>query len=260
MNRNQAKIARENCAPFDPALLDELGHQAHVWFTEPQAISADRKLQEYKAILSSEELKKYQRLRFDDAKHNFLVAHALVRRTLSMYAAISPAAWRFSYNQYGRPEISGPQGAPPLRFNLTHTAGLAACVVTLSTDCGVDAEKIARRGNLSGVATRIFAESERNNLAALDADAAVERFFAYWTLREAYCKARGIPIFHLERNFCFEITGPGQAKIKFDAGADSPDGNWQFTLIRPTIDHIVAIALNGHSSKKIRVAHRQLMP
>lgn len=260
MSRKQHTVVKEDSVTFDSGPLDSLQREAHVWFAEPATITATSKLARYKSMLSPQEIGRYDRFRFAADQHTYLVSHALVRCVLSQYADIDPAQWRFSSNQYGRPEISGPNKVPSLRFNLTHTSGLVACVVTLSVDCGIDAEKISARGNPRGVASKIFAEAEQRQLDKLDGDPFLERFFSYWTLREAYCKARGVSIFHSGKNYFFETTGAEKVKIKFDAGYGCNGNHWQFCLSRPTAEHIVAIAIHASDGREKEVICRLIIP
>jgi len=75
-------------------------------------------------LLSDEERQRLTRFHFERDRVLFLVAHALLRITLSRYANIDPRAWQFRTGSYGRPEIADPRSR--LRFSLSHTRGLAA--------------------------------------------------------------------------------------------------------------------------------------
>ncbi|MEE8343315.1 MAG: 4'-phosphopantetheinyl transferase superfamily protein [Gammaproteobacteria bacterium] len=259
MNRKQNAVVKEDSVAFDSSLLDSLRREAHVWFAEPAAITETSTLARYKSMLSPQEIERHSRFRYATDRQSYLVSHALVRRVLSQYAGVDPAQWRFSSNQYGRPEISGPNEVPPLRFNLTHTNGLVACLVTLSADCGVDAERISARANPRAVARKMFAETEQRELDKLDGDAFMERFFSYWTLREAYCKARGVSIFHSGKNYFFETTNAQRARIKFDTGYGCNGNQWQFCFSRPTAEHIVAIAIRASDHREREVVCRPIV-
>ena len=155
----------------NPGLLQQLKQEVHVWMTRPEDVTDPDQLQEYQSLLSSDEKERYRRFHFDRDRHHYLVAHVLLRKALSAYVDVDPSAWQFSQNQHGRPEISGPDIMPLLRFNLTHTNGLVACVVTLELDCGIDVEQSSARGNLLGIADKMFAVSEQQDLMNLDGQA-----------------------------------------------------------------------------------------
>ncbi len=250
----------KNIHKADLPLLRQLDNEVHVWFSIPGAVTDPGQLAYYKSILSSEEQQRYQRFHFDKDRHLFLVSHALVRKMLSSYVDVDPADWQFSAGRHGRPEIAGPAGIPALRFNLTHTAGLTGCLVTLDADCGIDAELISRRGDLLAIAGKMFADSELVMLKKLDGRALLEQFFIFWTLREAYCKAVGVGLGFSKKDYAFETESDDGVKIRFDAPASDAEDHWQFTILRPGADHVVAVAVRAEVQSGKDVVHRFIVP
>jgi 4'-phosphopantetheinyl transferase len=235
-------------------LIDSLRRETHVWFNIPESVRDDGLLQRLKGTLSDAELDKYQRLRFPEDRHRYLVSHAMVRATLSKYVDISPAAWHFSLGEHGRPEIDAPD-TPPLRFNMTHTDGLVSCIVTLEDDCGIDAEKITARHATSEIAKRMFSADENTRLETLSGDARLEYFYTCWTLREAYVKARGIGISCAMRQLKLSFTDPHAIQVSFSFDIKDDAELWNFQLFRPTSAHILATASRSenHPVKAIRI-------
>ena len=92
----------------------------------------------------------------------------------------------------GKPTIAHPKDIAPLSFNLSHTERLIVCLVALDREVGVDAEDTERAGETVEVADRFFSPTEVAALRALPAQSRRRRFFQYWTLKEAYIKARGM--------------------------------------------------------------------
>jgi len=233
-------------------LLDNLHREAHVWFFHPESIHGADLLAEFRSLLSGDELERYRHFYFPEDSHRYLVSHALVRKVLSRYLDLDPAEWRFSRSEHGRPQIANP-GIPALQFNLTHTAGLAGCVVTISNACGIDAEKITGRHNPVGIAKRMFSETETRELEQLKGRAHLEHFFTRWTLREAYVKALGIGISFPTRKLTFTVNRENTVEISFHPDLEDQQDNWHFQLLRPTAEHIAAIAIrrNGELDKEI---------
>ncbi|HWA99115.1 MAG TPA: 4'-phosphopantetheinyl transferase superfamily protein, partial [Pirellulales bacterium] len=172
-----------------------------VWCVEDGPQITDSLLARYERLLNDDERSRYERYRADRAKRQFLIGRALVRTTLSRYEpSVSPEQWWFEANEYGRPEIAPGLIATALRFNLSHTDGFAACAVAWENDIGVDVEFVARRTGGVHLARRFFSASEVDDLLRLPAEQQRDAFFDYWTLKEAYIKARGmglaIPLGH----------------------------------------------------------------
>lgn len=237
-----------------PTPLECLEREIHVWFVIPEAIQDEMELEACQSVLSASELARYKRFYFPEDRHSYLVSHALVRNVLSEYLNISPAEWIFYRTGHGRPEIANP-GIPVLRFNLTHTAGLAACVVTLSDQCGIDAERIATRHDPLGVARRMFSEAEYKQMRQLAGRKQLEYFFIRWTLREAYVKARGIGISFPTRKLHFDIDPAGLVSVKFQLELKEQTARWHFNVLTPTPQHIGAIAIRraGNLHKQVVV-------
>lgn len=244
----------------NPHLLQQLEHEVHVWLTRPDDVTDPGLLQAYRSLLSADERARYERFHFDRDRHHYLVSHALLRKALSAYVDVGPSAWRFSRNQHGRPEISGPGITPDLRFNLSHTTGLVACVVALELACGIDVERLSQRGNPMAIAEKMFADSEQQALKRLDGQPFLDRFFSFWTLREAYCKALGVGIANSKRNYCFAEQGNGQWAIRFDAASDEENQHWQFVLGKPTTEHLLAVAVRAADVTDRQIIRKFVLP
>ncbi len=236
-------------------LIDTLYRQAHVYFTIPESLQDAGILKRLMAILSEEELDRYQRYHFPADQHRHLISHALVRRTLSTYVDIAAEEWYFSRGEHGRPEIANP-GVPPLRFNLTHTAGLVCCIVTLDDACGIDAERINSQRATSGISRKMFSETEHRQLERLTGRQRLEHFFTCWTLREAYVKATGVGIFYPTRKLTFAVDTDKVVGVSFHPDIADQGNKWHFQLFTPTTDHIAAIAVRRTSDNEKSVVTR----
>jgi 4'-phosphopantetheinyl transferase len=235
-------------------------HHAHLWYAFDDRIDDPAVLARYEALMNGEERARQQRFVFARHRHEYLVTRALCRTTLSRYADVDPAAWHFVPNKYGRPEIAGPSGVPPLRFNLSHSAGLIACLVTREMDAGVDVEDVHRRGETVKIADRYFSAFEVAALRALPPERQRQRFFEYWTLKESYIKARGMGLSIPLDQFSFHLDAGAEVTISFGPKlADDPQA-WQFEHYRPTDRHLMAVAMRAGSGPAVRVELREVVP
>jgi 4'-phosphopantetheinyl transferase len=214
--------------------------KASAW--TPKAIARDLEL------LDASERERAARFRLDVDRRMYVAAHALLRRALTRHAPVEPAAWRFSGENGERPEIAGPLGAPRLRFSLSHTRSVAACAVAAEVDVGFDVEDVTREAPLD-VAER-FAPSERAALAALAPGRREGLFFAYWTLKESYMKARGLGLAIGLDQIVFEVS-PSRIGISF--GPECPDdaAAWRFASFCIGDACRAAIAVRAESELEI---------
>lgn len=225
-------------------LLEMRPGQVDLWCVDPEEVDDPGLLRDYAALLDADERARRERFLFPHSRHAFLVSHVLVRTALSRYADVDPAAWRFTANEHGRPDVIVPAGQPPLRFNLSHTGGMAVVGITLDADLGVDVEDRQRRGRPLMIADHFFAPPEVAALQALpDRASQLERFFDHWTLKEAYMKARGIGVSLGLSNFWYDLEAGRPLRICFgEAIVDDPSA-WQLRLLEPSARHRAAVAV-----------------
>lgn len=232
-------------------------NDVYVWLCYPQSVRDKERLAAYKAILSVQERQRYHCFYANSDRHSYLVSHALLRHSLSRHslskqAGVGAVDWQFSSNVHGKPGLIQAAGQPALRFNLTHTAGLCACVVTLNKACGIDAENVNRNNNLAAVAQRMFAAEE---LKMMRASSDAHQFYNFWTLREAYVKALGSGLTGSSKDFYFSInarcmtTDMATASINFRRGTLTQSPYWQFRLFEPTSEHKLSIAFESEQSE-----------
>jgi len=206
--------------------------------------------------LSAQEHVRARRLMFPSDRVAFVAAHALLRQTLSRYECVAPDQWVFTQNAYGKPGLAAAHGGMSLQFNLTHTRGLVACVVSRNGDVGVDVESARSRVSPLELATRFFSAQEAASLLACPEDARHARFAELWTLKEAYIKALGLGLSHPLDTFGF--VRADSAPFRFEPPSGEDPTAWQFGLYAPTPDYRMAVAIQrppdaGQIPRTVRV-------
>jgi 4'-phosphopantetheinyl transferase len=243
-----------------PPLLSLGRREAHIWCVFPDALTDLVLLNAYRDLMCSQERDRQQRCHFEKGQREYLITRALVRTTLSRYVKIDPCSWRFQKNAYGKPEIVYPRNILPLRFNLSHTDGLIACLVVLDREAGVDVEDTERAGMTVEIANQFFSPSEAQALSALPVNAQRQRFFEYWTLKESYIKARGMGVSLPFERFSFHLEEGQPARISFDSRLEDDPSNWQFAQLRPTQRHLMAVALRRGAESDLDIQMKQTVP
>ena len=202
----------------------------------PGAVNACRRL------LSVDERIRADRFMFERHQRQYIFAHAMLRLALSHAEPdVPPSDWSFAAGRYGRPFVAAPATATRLHFSLSHADGCVACVVSRHEAVGVDVETVSRRVAPLSTALRFFAPEEIETLRGLPEPAAIERFFDYWTLKEAYLKARGFGLNLPLDAFAMQVSREAiEISFKPDI-ADDPAG-WRFSLCSPSPSHRLAIA------------------
>jgi 4'-phosphopantetheinyl transferase len=193
-------------------------------------------------LLSPDELARCDRFRIETNRHEYAAAHALLRAVLSTYAPIRPKDWRFTAGPHGKPELLPSAPTPQLHFNLSHTQGLAAVVVTGKGDVGVDVEWLGRSVE-PRLARSVLADAEYLELERVNGAEWARTFFSFWTLKEAYLKACGLGISWSLADFSFAFN-PGQApRIHFTTRVPDVASRWLFWQDWTNAGHCAAVAL-----------------
>ena len=187
-------------------------------------------------------------------------AHALKRVCLSHYASVDPAAWHFSSNLHGRPEIAAPDNTQLIRFNISHTTGLVTCAVTLRNDVGVDVEYTRRDMSFGEVVRRQFAPAEGAALRSLPVELQHERFFDFWTLKEAYIKAVGEGLSIPLDAFSFSLNADHSVHLRRVSDPQDESKEWQFMVYSPTDHHRLSLAVRGGDGAQLFVQIRHVLP
>lgn len=137
----------------------------------------------------------------------------------------------------------GYRGAADLQLSLSHTDGLVAAALA-SRAVGVDVER-PRPRELVEAAPQLFTPMETAALAAVAGSPRLELFYDFWTLKEAACKAAGVPLWQGLRQFGFDLG----ARPRFStplAGAAPP---WCFWLGAWAGEWRLALALRAGAAE-----------
>ena len=227
----------------DPGLMTALEREVHVWFAWSDRISLQELAGRHLSLLDEEETTRYHRFYFDKDRQHYLAAHALLRLTLSRYAPHEPQAWRFERGPKGKPEIAAGINMPRLRFNLSHTQGLVACIITLDRQCGVDVEHARTLRDMHGIAETVLSDAEVAWLQGQPASRQTETFFTFWTLKEAYIKAIGTGLSAPLKSISFDIAQP-PISVTFKKDMDDEPEQWVLRHWKLPKEYQLAIAAN----------------
>ncbi|MGH9667769.1 MAG: 4'-phosphopantetheinyl transferase family protein, partial [Bryobacteraceae bacterium] len=168
-------------APHDRMTLG--ASDLHVWRAalNVEPATADR----LGALLSADERAHARRFYFDRDRLHYAAARGVLRALTGRYLGIAPAAVAFRYGSHGKPYVDA-----GLSFNLSHSHGLALYAFARQGDIGIDVERINPEFNVEEIAANFFTPGEVADIRAQPGGLRHERFFDFWTRKEAYIKAR----------------------------------------------------------------------
>ena len=237
------------------ALATLTAGEVHAWYVRSNAVRPAT-LERFAAVMSADERARHDRFRFERDRHLFLVTRGVIRSLVAGYLGVDPAACVFEIDSRGRPSLAHPAGSG-FFFNLSHTHGLVACAVAPEPEVGVDVEGVERRRSPE-LPRQFFSKDEADALEALPEDAQTARFYDYWTLKEAYIKARGLGLALPLDGFSMVMDEAGPPRIRFAPSIDDDPDSWQFAQFTPTPQHRMAIAVRRRDTDW-RILFREVM-
>lgn len=195
--------------------------------------------------LTPEERAQHHRFIPPRKRREYLVARVLARTVLGNVLRCAPEAVQFTMNPWGRPEVAG------VHFNLTHTEGLVAMLVSTEYELGVDTELLSRAPKLLELGPHVFAPQELNDLAALPLDQRAHRAVTLWTLKESYIKARGMGLALALDGFAFRFSNAA-LRLEVEPELNDDGARWQFQTLTFG-PHLVSTAIHHPPGDPVEV-------
>jgi 4'-phosphopantetheinyl transferase len=192
------------------------------------------------AVMTDDERTRSARFVFDTHRRRFIACRAWLRHRLGERLGREAATVRFEYGPMGKPSL----GTDAVCFNVSHSDRYALLAITHGTEVGVDIERVRPLADMDGLAARVFSDRERAALARVPPDDRADAFFAGWTRKEAYIKARGQGI-GLLGAVEVELT-PGQpARLLRLDGAPGELERWSIQALSPVAGFSAAVCLEA---------------
>jgi 4'-phosphopantetheinyl transferase len=214
-----------------------------LWTARPEETA---QLPSLVGLLTDDERAAQKRLLRPCHQHEYFVTRVLARVAIGEHLAAAPASLRFRRTEHGRPELLG---ETRLHFNLSNTAGLVVCLVSQTSEVGVDVEALARGETILGLADTVFSHAERADLQSLEPSLRSRYAVALWTLKESYIKARGKGFALPLDAFAFRIGPP--IELTLEPRLVDRAERWAFRTFEIG-EHLVSTCVERTDTKEIR--------
>ncbi len=222
----------------------QTGEEVHIWRS-----SLDPPLwrvNALKQVLAPDERERADRFVRAEDRTRFIVGRGVLRTILGRYLDLDPRHLQFRYNPFGKPAIEPAAGGELIRFNVSHSGDIVLYAITSGREIGVDVERIRPDFGTEEIAQRFFSGREVATLRGLPASCRLEAFFACWTRKEAYLKARGEGLSRPLDRFDVSLT-PGQPAELLHVYDDAAEpAHWSLRALSPGPGHVAALAVEGH--------------
>ncbi|MDX1755447.1 MAG: 4'-phosphopantetheinyl transferase superfamily protein [Marinobacter sp.] len=224
-------------------------NQLHIWLVSINEFKSHHKPIRLLDLLSKSEIERYLRLALEQDRQRFLITRALARTVLSDYIKpVTPASLQFTQNAHGKPAIAPEQLPYPLTFNISHSGDLIGLAIAHGQDIGLDIERLNPEIATHQLAQRVLSEREYLQLQAAAPARFCERFFEFWTLKEAYLKARGMGLTIPLNSFSLQLAGQERTAVRWTPQQGGVPGEWSFRQFKPADNYAGALAIRSNPS------------
>jgi 4'-phosphopantetheinyl transferase len=189
----------------------------------------------FAALLTPDERRRAGEFRRTADRRRYIVRRGRLRELLAARLECAPRDVPLSYNAFGKPWIENTD----LRFNLSHSRGLALYVIGRGVELGCDIEWRRSRLATKSAAERFFSEREIEMLRSVPRNEWVEAFFNCWTRKEALVKALGFGISYPLKGFDVALR-PGE-----EAAILHGPSEWSLRSFAPAVGLHAAIVTNA---------------
>jgi 4'-phosphopantetheinyl transferase len=203
-------------------------------------------VEELAATLSPDERARAARFHFERDRRRFVACRGILRAILAPHAGVAADGVRFRYGPRGKPALETTASGRGIRFNVSHSDGIALYALTRGREVGVDVERIRPVEGADRIAERFFSVPEREALREVPFTARLDAFFTCWTRKEAYVKARGEGLGYPLDAFAVSVA-PGTPARLWSAGADEQEiARWSLAALPQAEGYVAALAVEGH--------------
>lgn len=209
-------------------------NEVHIWSTS-LSMKADE-LDVAKSLLSPEEAARAARFHLALHRDRFIASHSWLRNILSLYLDIASSTISYSYTEHKKPYLS-PIHHKQLYFNLTHSADMAACAISIDQELGVDIEKMGSESK-EDLAKRFFSQTEHSLISEGSHESRITRFYQIWVRKEAILKATGKGLSTPLNQFSVSVE-PGLTHIELENKV------WSLLPLSIHPDYQAALAVGG---------------
>jgi 4'-phosphopantetheinyl transferase len=218
-----------------PALAD---NELHVW--RASLDSPSQLLHRFTGTLNANEKERAEKFLVPQAREHFITARGILRALLSMYLEIDPEKVELQHGPEGKPSLSYVHNSQ-ICFSVSHSQGMGLFAFAQRHEVGVDIERIKANFRSMEIASHFFATDEVTALAKLPPELEAEAFYACWTRKEAYVKARGRGLSIPLKSFTVNFTDSEQL-LRDETGAP-----WSCYRLEPTPGFAGAVVAEGEN-------------
>lgn len=227
-----------------PCALRQLGtHCVDVWLISVEQQSSQ--LEHLERCIDADERARASRIRSEDGRHSYVLAHGALRQILAKYLPALPHELRFGRGEHGKPSLLPRDGWADLRFNLAHSRDSIVVAVAQGRDLGVDVEWIDADSPSLNVAKQFFSSRERQLLCEVPTELRLRAFYECWVRKEAFVKGIGAGLTMPLQSFDVSLGRDEPARLLGCRTDPTAPARWSLFTLKFSPDYAAALAIEA---------------
>lgn len=220
--------------------------EVHVWrasLAQPAAV-----LEALARPLSSDERERAARYLVEADRRRSVIARGLLRLLLGLCLDRKPERLVFEIGPSGKPALASGDlggGSSEPCFNVSHSGDWILVALAAGRPVGIDVELLRPDVACETIAARFFSPRERRDLASLPAERRVAAFFACWTRKEAFVKARGDGLSLPLDAFDVSLVPGAEPRLLATRPDPGEAASWRMAALHPGAGHAAAVVALG---------------
>ncbi len=194
------------------------------------------------SLLSESEARIAAQFRTSDSQRRYVFAHAALRSIIAHYLDMNPRSIVFAKGEFGKPYLPY---HPTLQFNMSHSRDMVLIGLCHGSAVGIDVEYIQDSVDVLQLAEHAFSDSELASFCAIPSRSQAIAFFAHWTRKEAYIKARGLGLSLPLNSFDVPLRSEEASYPSRAASNVTALGKWYCRDLYPHPSYAGAVVVEG---------------
>lgn len=238
MQKNEEKDIQfgEPFTELNSSLLQK--NEIHLWGISLN--STDSFLETCKAALTDAERNRISYFSFKQVQNSYVISQGGLRLLLSSYLQIAPQHIQIKKHNKGKPYTADDT---TLCFNISNSGKYCVYAFSRAGEVGIDIEEIRSLPDIDELIDKNFTEKEKIYIAKNKN----ERFFKFWTIKEAYLKAIGEGMRLTPDSLEFAVEN-GNYKLEAVKGIFEQE-DWLFQDIKPMDNIVGTVTYKGRQTK-----------
>ncbi|PKA96764.1 4'-phosphopantetheinyl transferase [Flavobacteriaceae bacterium MAR_2009_75] len=217
-------------------------NEVHIWYFDVEEFEKD--LDFYNNYLSTEELLRSQRFKFEKDRKINVLARSSLRILSGKYLGCEPEKIKIAYEEFDKPYLVD---YPDFKFNVSHSGQYVALAFVKNFKCGVDIERIKNDFDVLEIADNFFSPSEIEQLHNVPKNQLFIAFYRLWTRKESFIKAKGSGLSFPLSSFSVSLDKNAHL-LSTDWDSDEKH-RWSMTSFEPAPGYQGALSVQGTLNK-----------